>query len=156
MSAAASRPAGPHAVARLIALALLAGVALFAMVAVFALPGAVGPLAPGVARTLTLVWYGLAAAALLGWWLLRARVLSGVAPAARARGAGDGPERTLQLLILGWALLEGAALFGVTLYLLGAGTAPLVGGLAIMALGIAASWPRPEWFPAAGRATPIG
>lgn len=140
----------------MIALVLLGGVATYAIVAVFALREAIDPLAPGVVRTLTWVWYGVAAAALLGWWLFRGRAIGDAAPAARARGAGSGPQATLQLLILGWALLEGAALFGITLYLLGGGTAPLAGGLAIMALGIAASWPRPEWFPAAGRSGPAG
>lgn len=135
------------AVARGIALALLGGVALYAIVAALALREAVEPLEPGVARTLTLVWYGWAAAAIAGWWLLRGRVVAGASAAARAREAAGGPQqRALPLLIAGWALLEGAALFGITLYLLGGGTVGLAGGVAIMALGIAASWPRPEWF----------
>lgn len=111
----------PHRNLFIIRIALMTGVFLFAAVAYF------GPrfgLAPAVTfgdagNALRYVLWGFVALAVVGSTLLKARVAS--APLSK-QGS---------YLIIGWALGEAAALFGVVQFMAGAGTASL--GLGLMA-----------------------
>lgn len=99
--------------------ALMTGVFMFAAIAYF------GPgfgMAPAfdfgeMASNLRYVLWGFLAVAVIGASLIRPRVE--VAP----------PERQAQYLIIGWALGEAAALFGVVMYMGGGGIGPLSLGL---------------------------
>lgn len=132
------------------------GVAMYAGLAVALVARtSIGRLDPDTAGALGIVWIVVVAGSLAGWWLLRRRALAFVTEAARARTRAEpspGPERMLALLIVGWALLEGAALFGITVYLLTGAGLPLAGGVGVMAVGMAASFPREEWFATFGGA----
>ncbi len=111
----------PHRNLFIIRIALMTGVFLFAAIAFF------GPrfgIAPDVslgdaAGALRYVLWAFVATAVVGSLLLKTRVSA--APLAKQSG----------FLIIGWALGEMAALFGVVLYMGTAGTASL--GLGLMA-----------------------
>lgn len=80
--------------------ALAAGVFLFAAIVLFVL----GPVESGADPTIIrLVWFGFAAAAMLGAGYIRGRLAS---------NAGN-PDRARAAAILVWALAEGQALLGI-------------------------------------------
>jgi hypothetical protein len=70
-----------------------------------------------MASNLRFVLWGFLGLAVIGTSLIRPRV--DVAP----------PDRQAQYLIIGWALGEAAALFGIVMYMGGGGIAPLSLGL---------------------------
>jgi len=59
-----------------------------------------------------------------------------------------GHVTVLRHLIVGWALLEAVALFGIVVYGLTGRTAALVASVVVMGFGVARSWPDESWFPA--------
>lgn len=111
----------PHRNLFIIRIALMTGVFLFAAIAFF------GPrfgIAPAVnlsdaGGSLRYVLWGFVALAVAGSTVLKSRIAS--AP----------PAKQGSHLIIGWALGEAAALFGIVQYMGGAGTASL--GLGLMA-----------------------
>ena len=133
---------------RIIAASLGAGVTLFAGVSWFVHQEG-GPFMSGGDRELVfqlfLVLAALAVIAAAALWRLR------VVPLLRRPATGDWAERatTIQTpLILTWAIIEAASLGGVGVYFLyGILEAGLI-GVALMWLGLAATWPRHEWFDA--------
>ena len=132
---------------RIIGASLGAGVTLFAGVSWFVQQEG-GPFATaGDPVLITNLFIGLAliaAAAALGVW--RSRVV----PRVRQQ-AEDWAERATLIqtpVIITWAILEAAAMAGVAVYFLyGTGIAAII-GVALMWLGLAATWPRAEWFEA--------
>ncbi len=139
--------------ARLIALALLMGVLLFAGVAVWMTDqGAVEPLDAETARWMVLGWGAVAVVCAAGWYLLRRQALERLTSTRGLRdihhGDVEGPGPAFGLLVAAWALAEAIGITGVTVALLTGRIEPLVGGVLGTALGVALSWPRPEWFKA--------
>lgn len=136
--------------ARIIALALAGGVVVVAGVALLLVDGEPpGVLDPGSDRLLFFGWAALSVIWVGGWYALwrrakriidRARVSGGI------HGEEAGPGRVLPSLILAWAFLEAAAMTGAIVYLLTARLSALIGGLLVMAFGIALSFPREKWF----------
>lgn len=139
--------------ARLIALALLMGVLLFAGAAVWMTdPGAIEPLDAETARWMVLGWGAVAVACAAGWYVLRRKAVEQQTSTRGLRdihhGDVEGPGPTFGLLVAAWALAEAIGITGVTVALLTGRIEPLVGGVLGTTLGIALSWPRPEWFKA--------
>jgi hypothetical protein len=99
--------------------ALMTGVFMFAAIAYFGPGLGMSPaFAFGeMASNLRFVLWGFLALAVIGTSLIRPRVE--LAP----------PSRQAQYLIIGWALGEAAALFGIVMYMGGGGIAPLSLGL---------------------------
>lgn len=103
----------------LIRTALMTGVFLFAAVAYFGPRIGIAPQVEfgALAGNLRYVLWSFMALAVAGASLLRPRVESAA------------PERLAQYLIIGWALGEATALFGIVLYMGGAGVTPMSLGL---------------------------
>lgn len=136
---------------RLIGLAMGAGVTLFAAV-VWMLHRDTPPPQPP-APALLYLWIAiatsLAAASMVLW---RGKVV----PLIEGRAGGDdwrGRARSLQTgVIVTWAIVEAAALFGVVLYFLqGHGLAGAL-GVAMMWAAVLLTWPREEWLPGGDQA----
>lgn len=127
-------------------MSLLLGVLLFAGV-VYAVTGS-GPAIVGGEgdwQFLVKTWYGVAAVLVAGWYLLwRKATRHTESPVSRP--VTGGPERVIRLLIVAWAMLEGAALLGVTVGLLTGQRSMLVAAIVLMLAGMAFSFPRAEWF----------
>lgn len=133
-------------VSRILAMSLLLGVLLFAGV-VYALTGSGSAIDGGEGdwRFLVKVWYGVAAVLVAAWYLLlRKATYHTESPVSRP--VTGGPERVIRLLIIAWAMLEGAALLGVTVALLTGQRSMLVAAVVLMLAGMAFSFPRGEWF----------
>lgn len=112
-------PSRPSAVQPLIVIyaALAGGVFLFAAVVLFVLD----PLETDVSSSvMRLVWFGIAAAAMLGAGVIRGRLA----------GRGD-PDRARTAAILVWALAEGQALLGIVGTMLTGDRILALGALAI-------------------------
>lgn len=97
----------------------------------------------------------------LGFWVWAAAAGAGLVAALAFRGrarrlgavAPSGPsDPVLTSLLIAWALLEGPALLGAVLFLLGGG-AQLITAVPVYFLGFVATYPRAEWFqgPASAR-----
>ncbi len=72
-----------------------------------------------------------------------------VAPLIESAAAGREPSQSGELqtnVVLVWALLEAPALFAVVLYFLHENVLAAVFGVALIWAGLAATWPRREWF----------
>ncbi|MDX1622681.1 MAG: hypothetical protein R3199_01715 [Gemmatimonadota bacterium] len=149
--------------ARIVALALAAGALVTAGVAVALVDG--GPIAdlgPGTDRLLLLGWAGVTLGCAAAWYALwrRAKDLgTSTAGLRRVHGDGEapGPGRAFGSLVAAWAVLEASAVLGAVVYMMTARGAALAGGLLVMALGMALSFPRSEWFaPFRGHELPEG
>lgn len=152
----ASVPSSPEAairIMRMIGLALGVGVTLFAVAAWLLQQGAVAaPAEPPLTMYLWMAFAtSLAAGSLVVW---RGRVVPHIEPPA---GEADWRARAARIqagLIITWALVEAAALFGVVVYFLDGHVLPVAGGVALMWVALALTWPRGEWLEresAAGR-----
>lgn len=138
---------------RLIALSLLLGVTIYAGVAVWLeSEGRVTPLDPSTGRVLLLGWGAAAIGCAIGWFVFRRRALDLLTSTRGLReihhGDVEGPGRAFGLLIVAWALAEAIGIGGVTVGLLTGRTEPLVAGPLATAIGVAATWPKVEWFSA--------
>ncbi len=133
-------------VSRILAMSLVMGVLLFAGV-VYALTGSGSVIDGGVGgwQFLIKVWYAVAAILVAAWYLLWRKATCHTESPVSRRAAG-GPERVIRLLIIAWAMLEGAALIGVTVALLTGQRSMLVAAVVLMLAGTAISFPRGEWF----------
>lgn len=133
-------------VSRILGISLLFGVLLFAgVVYVLTGSGSVVDGGEGDWRFLIKAWYGVAAVLVVGWYLLwRKATCHTESPVSRP--ATGGPERVIRLLIIAWAMLEGAALLGVTVALLTGQRSMLVAAVVLMLVGMGVSFPRAEWF----------
>ncbi|MDX1662064.1 MAG: hypothetical protein R3326_09770 [Gemmatimonadota bacterium] len=139
--------------ARLIALALLLGVLLFAGVATWAVgEGAIDAVDAETAGWMVLGWGVVALGCAAGWFVFRRKALDLLTSTRGLReihhGDVEGPGRAFGYLVVAWALAEAIGILGVTVTMLTGRFGPLVGGVAGTALGIALSWPKPEWFSA--------
>ena len=133
-------------VSRILAMSLLLGVLLFAGV-VYALTGSGSAIDGGEGdwQFLVKMWYGAAAVLVAAWYLFwRKATCHTDSPVSRP--VTGGPERVIRLLIVAWAMLEGAALLGVTVGLLTGQRSMLVAAVVLMLAGMAFSFPRAEWF----------
>lgn len=138
---------------RLIALSLLLGVLVYAGVAVWLLrEGRVAPLEASTGRILLLGWGVAAVGCAVGWFVFRRRALDLLTSTRGLRdihhGDAEGPGRALGLLIVAWAMAEAIGIGGVTVGLLTGRTGPLAAGPLATAIGVAATWPKDEWFAA--------
>lgn len=95
------------------------------------------------------VWAGLALACLAGALAFRGRAL-GIAERARREADGAYPPEALgevqTNLVIAWALLEGPAILSGVLFVLLAEPRILWTAVPVYLLGIAATFPRAEWF----------
>jgi hypothetical protein len=133
-------------VSRILGMSLLFGVLLFAGI-VYVLTGSGSAIDGGEAdwQFLIKAWYVVAAVLVAAWYLLwRKATCHTESPASRP--AAGGPERVIRLLIIAWAMLEGAALLGVTVALLTGQRSMLTAAVVLMLAGMAVSFPRAEWF----------
>ncbi len=133
-------------VSRILAISLLLGVLLFAGV-VYVVTGSGSPIdgSEGDWQFLVKPWYGVAAILVAGWYVVwRKATCHTDSPASRP--VTGGPERVIRLLIVAWAMLEGAALLGVTVALLTGQRSMLVAAVVLMLAGMVFSFPRAEWF----------
>jgi F0F1-type ATP synthase membrane subunit c/vacuolar-type H+-ATPase subunit K len=133
-------------VTRIIGLALAAGVTLFALVT-WGLQRENATSGTGDASLFFTVWVAFAAASAVGatlFWRIR------VAPILEGSPPAPGPARRIEALqtglIICWALIEGAALFGVVVYLLFGNATAGAGAVALMWIALALTWPKREWF----------
>lgn len=143
-------------VSRVIAGALVAGVTIFGVVA-WLMNTESGPARPDPAlgATLFYVWLGWAFVSAVGSMLFwRARVSPFLESADRSGTGTTGAEpdpvarasAMMSGMVVSWALIEGAALFGVVVYFLfGSGLAGTLGVLMMWAAAIV-TWPKREWF----------
>jgi F0F1-type ATP synthase membrane subunit c/vacuolar-type H+-ATPase subunit K len=144
-----SSPDDAIRVLRLIGLALGGGVTMFAVVAWLVQQGAAGALGDD---PLTLyLWLALttslAAASLVAWrGMVVPHLADGRAGHRDARPWQERAGRIQSGVIITWALVEAAALFGVIAYFLDGRMGPAVGGVALMWSAIALTWPRTEWL----------
>lgn len=98
-------------------------------------------------RLLTPIWIVTAVTSVLGAWMLwrgRVREMLPDLGARVDRGRVETGRLRVALIIL-WAVLEGQALFGVTVYYLTLDPVPLA-GLPIAWVGIFLTRPRRDWF----------
>jgi uncharacterized protein YijF (DUF1287 family) len=140
-----SSPAAAIGMLRLIGISLAVGVAVLAVVAWFVQRGATQP--PVVDSVMVYVWVAfatsLAAASLVAW---RGMVVPHL-DAGRPAGPWQARAEKVQTgVIITWALVEAAALFGVVVYFVSGQGLPAVGGLVLMGAALALSWPRTEWL----------
>lgn len=136
--------------ARAIAAALIGGVTTFAVVAWLEGGGeAARPADAHAAGTMLWAWAAAASAAIVAATALwRTRVAPLIESPRGAREDGPDGAAALQTgLVLVWAILEGAALFGVLVYYLFGTPLALAGGLLLVWLGIGITFPRSDWFP---------
>lgn len=127
-------------------MSLLLGVLLFAGV-VFVLTGSGSPVDGGDGdwQFFVKVWYGIAAVLVAAWYVFWRRATRHTESPA-SRPIAGGPERVIRLLIIAWAMLEGAALLGVTVALLTGQRSMLAVPVVLMLAGMTVSFPREEWF----------
>lgn len=145
----ARKDLGSLATTRLIAAALIGGVTVFAVVA-WVMVQADGPMSASPAGGADVMLYAWAAASLAAvaaavvLWRLK---VSPLLESPRSTEAAPGRDMELQTgLIMTWAILEGAALFGVVVYLLHGVLLPYAVGLLLVWLGIGLTFPRSGWF----------
>jgi F0F1-type ATP synthase membrane subunit c/vacuolar-type H+-ATPase subunit K len=144
-SASTATPEAALRVMRMIGLALGAGVTMFAVAAWVIQPGAAAT--PSDPPLMLYLWIAmattLAAGSLVVW---RGRVVPHLASAS---GGADWRERADRIqagLVITWALVETAALFGVVVYFLDGQVLPIAAGVALMWVALAMTWPRAEWL----------
>lgn len=137
---------------RLIGISLGVGVAVLAIAAWVVQRGATQP--PVENSVMVYVWIAFATSLTAGSLVVWRGMVVPHLDAARP----DGPwqaraERVQTGLIITWALVEAAALFGVIVYYVSGQVLPAAGGLVLMGAALALSWPRREWLSAdpAGR-----
>lgn len=129
---------------------MLLGVVIFALVTWVFLGSTFEPVEPDAASLLTTAWIAFAVIGIVGWSMCRRKAAAAAEAAARARSEAAGAAVTvLRWLVVGWALLEAVALFGIVVYGLTGRVAALLASVLLMAFGVARSWPRESWFPAA-------
>lgn len=139
--------------ARVLHTALVAGPLAFALVALWLQRGmAAADFDADTQRLLRYVWMAAAVGSLLlalNLWRTR------VAPHIEAIAGGETaepPQELLSGLILVWALIEGAALFGLVMYLVTGLSSVWIGSVVLILGNAVFGRPRTEWFePAAGR-----
>ncbi len=138
--------------ARIIAASLPTGVALFWAVAwVVTKSGSVGvaPQALGADPALWL-WSAVALAGFAGALLFRGRASEIAERAASRPWSAQSAAQVQTNLLVAWALLEAPALLSGVFFLLLATPRLLWGAVPVYLLGVAVTFPRPEWFGAAG------
>ena len=141
-----------HRTAMVVWAALFAGPALFAVAvrAVVETDGAIANKAPMDAQLTLLVWAVMAAAALAGAWIFRARA-SGLAGSREtelqlAAGEGPTPATVLMNLLVSWALAEGQLFLAMALYFMSGSVALWWAALALHAVALAGGFPQRAWF----------
>jgi len=128
---------------------MLGGVVIFALVTWLFLEDSFGPVEPEAASVLYLAWIGVAIVGIVGWSMFRRKAVAAAgARSLRTSQGHDAHVTVLRHLIVGWALLEAVALFGIVVYGLTGRTAALVASVVVMGFGVARSWPDESWFPA--------
>ena len=140
-----------HAIktARIVCGALVAGVLLYAGVAWYVRwTGAVASVEPDTANLLGQVFVAVMLIGVLGWMVIwsRARVPTPSTVARPEVELSRGPGGVVSRLIAAYAFLEAVGLVGVTVFLLTGRIGVLATALAVVALGVALSYPREEWF----------
>ena len=140
-----------HAIktARIVCGALVSGVLLYAVVAWYLRKtGAVATVEPDTANLLRQVFVAVMVIGVLGWVVIwsRARVPTPSTVARPEVELSRGPGGVVSRLIAAYAFLEAVGLVGVTVYLLTGSIGVLATALAVIALGVALSYPREEWF----------
>ena len=136
--------------ARAIAAALIGGVTTFAVVAWVESGGeGVRPGDAAAARTMLWAWAAAASAAIVVASVIWRRKVAPLIESPRgARGQGPRGVAALQTsLVAVWAVLEGAALFGVVVYYVFGPPLAVAGGLLLVWMGIGLTFPRSDWFP---------
>lgn len=140
-------PAAARKVTLLITIALPLGVTLFAVIAlVLAGSGEVESTANG---TLFRAWIAMVVATVIAATVAWRRMVVPLLPPTGQRGEPPAPDtlRRLQTgLIVCLALVEGGALFGCVVTLVGGGALPAVAGVLLMWIAFALLWPRPGWY----------
>lgn len=135
--------------ARIVCGALAAGVLLYAGVAWYLRwTGAVATVEPDTANLLGQVFVAVMLIGVLGWMVIwsRARVPTPSTVARPEVELSRGPGGVVSRLIAAYAFLEAVGLVGATVYLLTGRVGVLATALAVVALGVALSYPREEWF----------
>jgi hypothetical protein len=130
---------------RVTGLAMAGGITVFAAVAWFL--HRASPPAPADGPWILYLWIAAAtsliAASMMVWRATAVRWIERPDPAtdwqARAAGISNG-------LVISWALVEGAALFGVVVYFLFGSVLPGLLGVFVMWAALAFTWPQPEWL----------
>ena len=140
-----------HAIktARIVCGALVAGVLLYAVVAWYLRrTGAVVTVDPDTSNLLGQVFVAVMLIGVLGWMVIwsRARVPTPSTVARPEVELSRGPGGVVSRLIAAYAFLEAVGLVGATVYLLTGRIGVLATALAVVALGVALSYPREEWF----------
>ncbi len=144
------RTAGAEAarkVAMIILAALVLGVTLFAAIALWLPAGAEG----GTAELDIMVraWIATVVVTAIGSVVVWRRMVAPLLPATGQRAEPPSPDvlRRLQTgLVVCMALIEGGALFGVVITLIGGGAMPAVIGVLLMWSALAFFWPRRAWY----------
>ncbi len=137
--------------ARVIAGALPTGVVLFWIVGWIVTKGGTVGVAPEALDHDPALWLWSAAAlaGFAGALFFRGRALQVVEAAA---GRPPSPATAAQVqgnLLVAWALLELPALLSGVFFLLLATSSILWGAVPVYLIGVAVTFPRPEWFPGA-------
>lgn len=141
--------AGPEAsrkVAMIIMAALPLGVTLFAGIALWV--GAGGEDGGGL-DVMVRVWIATVLVTVLGAVVAWRRMVRPLLPPTgqRAQPPSPGELRRLQTgLIVCMALIEGGALFGCVVTLVGGGALPAVSGVLLMWSALVFLWPRQGWY----------
>lgn len=142
--------------ARIVALSLFFGPVIYAaIVASFVERPVESAIAP---QPLFFVWLAVAVVGVIVWHRLwqRVKTLTSSLDGRRRIQAGDvTPIQILRSMIIGWAALEAVSLVGTTMSLLTGRRDALVGGLLVLVVGIALSFPRTEWFAAFPRSASL-
>lgn len=136
-----------HRTARVIHAAIVLGPTLFALLAVW-LRGGEQPMSmnPDERRLMLYVWMAAIVGATLGALnLWRTRVVPHIEAAERA-GPRSASGALLPGLVLVWAVVESAALFGLVVYFVTGSIPLLVGSLAVVWINGFVTRPRPQWF----------
>lgn len=140
-------PRGALLTARTIAGGLLGGVAFFAVVAWIVTAGGAEPVGDGgLAEALTYAWIAVVLVGAPGMLHLWRSQIGPALDAPRHERGLQHAARVSRGLIIVWALLEGQALLGIAAFFVAGTTLPFYGGVLVMAVGMAASFPRREWF----------
>jgi F0F1-type ATP synthase membrane subunit c/vacuolar-type H+-ATPase subunit K len=141
-------PVASIRVMRLIGVALAAGVSLFAVVVWILRQDGQTP--PAGEPALLYLWIAfatsLAAASMVVW---RGRVV----PHLDRSATSDWRPRAGRIqsgLVITWALVEAAALFGVVVYFVAGHGLAGVGGVVLMWAAVVFTWPRADWLTTGG------
>ncbi|HEX6259246.1 MAG TPA: hypothetical protein VFZ51_01245 [Woeseiaceae bacterium] len=139
------RPSDAHRTPLLIGLALPLGVTMFAVVAWLVRSQEPAPMTGPVVQTLSYAWIGFAAiSSFAALAFFRSRVEPLIAN--RETPPADVAGQLAANLLICWALVEAAALLGVTIYFLTGTLWTAIAGVILMWSAFLATRPQPEWF----------